>query len=146
MPRGKPCCGAKRNSVFHRRLTRFRILPARDAAWTPRGIWRARSWPCCKKNLAQHAQSGEADVFFAHQMFIDDIALLKNTRAAIAGGLNAEAAWMEPDPSLCACPTRGAAQPHPQCACCRYPRRRAACSCATCLAAHRAVCSLSTPL
>ena len=39
--------------------------------------------------------SGEADVFLAHQMFVDDVALLKNTRAAIAGGLNAEASWMD---------------------------------------------------
>ena len=67
-----------------------------------------------QQNMALQVQTGEAEVFSAHQLFVDDVSLLKKTRAALAGGLNAEAAWMDaveafaaqleelPDPTLSA--------------------------------------------
>jgi phosphoenolpyruvate-protein phosphotransferase len=67
-----------------------------------------------KEKVARETQAGEAEVFAAHQMFLDDKALLKRALRAIEGGQNAEASWMDaveffaaqleslPDPTLSA--------------------------------------------
>jgi phosphoenolpyruvate-protein phosphotransferase len=44
--------------------------------------------------VAESLKGGEADIFFAYQLFIDDVSLLKAVRSTLSQGLNAEAAWM----------------------------------------------------
>ncbi len=65
-----------------------------------------------RTKVAAEAGEAEAAIFDAHLMFIDDGALLVKAQAAIAGGVNAEAAWADaieffaaqlqqlPDPTL----------------------------------------------
>ncbi len=67
-----------------------------------------------KEKMERETGGGEAEVFEAHQMFIEDRALLKRAQRAIEAGQNAEAAWMDavefyaaqlealPDPTLSA--------------------------------------------
>jgi phosphoenolpyruvate-protein phosphotransferase len=67
-----------------------------------------------QQKAALETHAGEADVFTAHQMFLDDVALLKKVQSSLEGGQNAEAAWMDaiesfanqlaaiPDPTLSA--------------------------------------------
>ncbi len=45
--------------------------------------------------LAVNIKTGETDLFKAHKMFVDDVALLKNVDKLLFTGLNAEAGWMD---------------------------------------------------
>jgi phosphoenolpyruvate-protein phosphotransferase len=65
-----------------------------------------------KEKVALAVQSGEADIFDAHMMFLDDVVLLKKAEKSIESTFNAEASWMDavesfavqlealPDPTL----------------------------------------------
>lgn len=48
-----------------------------------------------KEQVAGVVRGGEDDVFEAHRMFLDDVALLKKVDTALQAGLNAEAGWMD---------------------------------------------------
>src|SRR2546428_5083097 len=81
-----------------------RLTAARTAARNEIRVLRAK--------VAAEAGQAEAAIFDAHEMFIDDAALLQKAQNAIDRGVNAEAAWADaieffasqleqlPDPTL----------------------------------------------
>src|SRR3989442_2451147 len=81
-----------------------RLTAARTAARNEIRVLRAK--------VAAEAGQAEAAIFDAHEMFIDDAALLQKAQNAIDSGVNAEAAWADaieffasqleqlPDPTL----------------------------------------------
>lgn len=48
-----------------------------------------------KENVSGRSKSNEAQIFEAHRMILDDVALLERAKKAIANGTNAEKAWMD---------------------------------------------------
>lgn len=93
-----------RRTGCRREVERPRLDAARAAAREEiRGL---------RDKIAAEAGQVEAAIFDAHLMFLDDTALLTKAEAAIDGGLNGEAAWMDaveqfasqldalPDPTL----------------------------------------------
>jgi phosphotransferase system enzyme I (PtsI) len=48
-----------------------------------------------KENVGGRSKSNEAEIFEAHRMILEDVALLERTKKAIKNGTNAEKAWMD---------------------------------------------------
>lgn len=48
-----------------------------------------------KSDVGSRAKSGEAQIFEAHRMILEDVALLDRAKKAIRQGVNAEKAWMD---------------------------------------------------
>ncbi len=48
-----------------------------------------------EEKVARTTKGGESDVFKAHRMFMDDVALMKKVDVSLQKGLNAEAGWMD---------------------------------------------------
>ncbi|MFN2304586.1 MAG: phosphoenolpyruvate--protein phosphotransferase, partial [Anaerolineales bacterium] len=48
-----------------------------------------------KENVSRQAHDKEADIFEAHRMILEDVALLDRAKKAIQNGSNAEKAWMD---------------------------------------------------
>lgn len=48
-----------------------------------------------KEDVSGRSQSDEAQIFEAHRMILEDVALLDRARKAIQGGINAEKAWTD---------------------------------------------------
>ena len=48
-----------------------------------------------KDNVGRRSKSNEAEIFEAHRMILEDVALLDQAKKAIQNGINAEKAWMD---------------------------------------------------
>lgn len=48
-----------------------------------------------KENVSGRSKSNEAQIFEAHRMILEDVALLDRAKKAIQSGINAEKAWMD---------------------------------------------------
>lgn len=48
-----------------------------------------------KEDVSGRAKSNEAQIFEAHRMILEDVALLDRAKKSIQGGINAEKAWMD---------------------------------------------------
>jgi phosphotransferase system enzyme I (PtsI) len=48
-----------------------------------------------KDDVSGRSQSNEAQIFEAHRMILEDVALLERAKKSIEGGINAEKAWMD---------------------------------------------------
>jgi len=47
-----------------------------------------------EKNIALTVKPGEINLFKAHRMFVDDVALMQHVESSLLSGLNSEACWM----------------------------------------------------
>lgn len=85
-------------------VERQRLLDARDKA--------KEEISSLETKISINIETGETNIFKAHRMFVDDVALLKKVEQLLLTGLNAEACWMDaiesfallldglPDPTL----------------------------------------------
>ena len=48
-----------------------------------------------KDNVSSRAKSNEAEIFEAHRMILEDVALIDKAKQSIQSGTNAEKAWMD---------------------------------------------------
>jgi phosphotransferase system enzyme I (PtsI) len=48
-----------------------------------------------KEDVSGRSKSNEAQIFEAHRMILEDVALLERAKKSIEGGINAEKAWMD---------------------------------------------------